>query len=493
MTNETGIYISFFAYAVAMLLIGVYFYWKSQKDISSYFIGSRSVGPWVTALSAQASDMSAWLFMSLPGAAYLFGYQSAWIVFGLALGTYLNWKIIARRLRNFSICFGDSITIPEYLQNRFQSNSPTIRLICSIVILVFFLLYVASGFSAQAKLFEELFDMNYRTALFLGAFIILLYTYLGGFMAVCWTDFFQGILMFFGLILVPVILFGKLSAADLAPVFSPKYITSTLFSSQSNNQWGEVISGLGWGIGYFGMPHILVRFMAARSSKEISLSRRIAIVWVCLTLVAAFCIGLLGKIYLAKEGIIYEDQAMAERVFMKLSAALFNPWIAGIFFSSLLAAVMSTISSQLLVLGSAVINDIYNLFKKKKDGEASIFLSRLSIVVAALISIMIAWFPDNTVMDFVSYAWAGFGATFSPVILLSLVWKRLTVSGALSGLISGTVGVLLWESFDLHTVIGVYSIVPCFILSFLVIIGVSLLDKKPSEEIVSNFNKASKM
>ena len=274
--EKTGIYVSFFAYAAVVLLIGLYFYRKSQNNVSSYFLGNRGVNPWVTALSAQASDMSAWLFMSLPGAACLFGYQACWIAIGLATGTYLNWKIVARRMRNFSYCFGDSITVPEYLQNRFDTKSPLLRLICSLVILIFFMLYVASGFSAEAKLFVELFGMSYQPALFLGAFIILFYTFLGGFMAVCWTDFYQSILMFFALLIVPILLFAKIETPESLELFSYDRIRSSLSMADHPHGLGEIISGLGWGLGYFGMPHILVRFMAIRSADEVRRSRIVA-------------------------------------------------------------------------------------------------------------------------------------------------------------------------------------------------------------------------
>ncbi|MCD8166235.1 MAG: sodium/proline symporter PutP [Bacteroides sp.] len=471
----------------------MYFYNRSKNGLASYFLGERQINPWVTALSAQASDMSAWLFMSLPGAACLFGYQAAWIAIGLFIGTYLNWRIVARRLRNFTASFGDSITVPEYLQNRFHTKSPYIRLICSAVILIFFLLYVASGFSAEAKLFEELFGMSYRPALFLGAFIILFYTFLGGFQAVCWTDFFQSILMFFALLIVPIIVLGKLPASESVELVSGEYVWGTLFSSQTDNGIGDIISGLGWGLGYFGMPHILVRFMAIRSADEIKRSRVIAVSWVFLTLVAAIAIGVFGGAYLASQGVVYETQAMAERIFMRLSTMLFSSWIAGILLSAILAAIMSTVSSQLLVVGSAMVNDIYCLFSKKQTDKRSMLLSRISIVLVTGLGIELAWFPDSSVMGFVSYAWAGFGATFAPVILLSLIWKRLTLKGAMAGMILGAVGVIAWESLDMYSITGFGAIVPCFIFSILSIVVVTLLDKEPDKKLLDQFEKASNM
>ncbi|GHU83855.1 sodium:proline symporter [Bacteroidia bacterium] len=493
MEDKLGIYISFFAYMAALLTIGAYFYKKSKTGMSSYFLGGREMGPWVTALSAQASDMSAWLFMSLPAAAYLFGYQACWIAIGLTIGTYLNWKIIAKRIRNFTFCFGDSITVPEYLQNRFQTKAPAIRYICSVTVLIFFLLYVASGFSAESKLFEELFGMNYRVALFVSALTILVYTFLGGFLAVSWTDAFQSVLQFFTILIVPIILFGKLSPVDIAHVSSTDFVFSTLFSSQTDNFYGEIISGLGWGLGYFGMPHILVRFMAVRSGNDIRRSRRIAMVWVLLSLSAAVTIGILGKPYLDAQGFVYETQAAAERIYLKFASELFFSWMGGILLSGILAAIMSTVSSQLLVVGSAMVNDIYLAVFKNTSEKKAVLFSRISIFLVTGIGILLAWFPDSSVMGFVSYAWAGFGATFSPVILLSLLWKRLTISGALSGIILGGISVILWESFDLHAITGFSAIVPCFFFSFIVVVIVSLCSRKPSQKIVECFEKATNM
>jgi sodium/proline symporter len=451
------------------------------------------MGPWVTALSAQASDMSAWLFMSLPAAAYLFGYQAFWIALGLIVGTFLNWKIVARRIRNFSFCFGDAITIPEYLQKRFQTQSPTIRFICSIAVLVFFLLYVASGFSAESKLFQELFGIDYRLALFISALTILVYTFMGGFMAVSWTDAFQSVLQFFTIFLVPFILFSRIPEGGLTHVFSGEFVWGTFFSSRTGNFVGEIVSGLGWGLGYFGMPHILVRFMAIRSADDIRRSRIIAMLWVCISLCAAFAIGLLGRVYLDGQGFSYTSQAEAERIYLKFASELFFPWMGGILLSGILAAIMSTVSAQLLVVGSAMVNDIYMAVFKNTSEKRSVFFSRISIFIVTAVGIMLAWFPDSSVMGFVSYAWAGFGATFSPVILLSILWKRLTLGGALAGIVLGGLSVVAWESFGMYAITGYTAIVPCFIFSMASIIAVSLCGKKPAQSVVDNFRRAVKM
>jgi sodium/proline symporter len=493
MEDKTGIYLAFFAYMAALLVIGGYFYKVSKSGISSYFLGGREMGPWVTALSAQASDMSAWLFMSLPAAAYLFGYQACWIAIGLVVGTYLNWKIVARRIRNFSFCFGDAITVPEYLQKRFRTNSPAIRFICSAIVLVFFLLYVASGFSAESKLFEELFGLSYRTALFISALTVLIYTLLGGFRAVCWTDAFQSLIQFFTILIVPVILFGKIHPAEISAITSGEFIWGTFFSSQTDNYLGEILSGLGWGLGYFGMPHILVRFMAIRSADDIRRSRRIAMGWVSLSLFAAVAIGILGKAYLNAQGFVYENQATAERIYLRFASELFYSWMSGILLSGILAAVMSTVSAQLLVVGSAMVNDLYMALRRNTSARASVLLSRLSIFIVTGVSIALAWYPESSVMGFVSYAWSGFGATFSPVILLSVLWKRLTLSGALAGMILGGVSVILWETLQVYTLTGFTPIVPCFLFSTLVVVVVSLWDKAPAAEVTECFRKASKM
>jgi sodium/proline symporter len=493
MDDKSGIYVSFFAYMLVMLATGIYFYRKSKRGISSYFLGERQMGPWVTALSAQASDMSAWLFMSVPAAAYLFGYQACWIAVGLIAGTYLNWKIVARRIRNFTYCFGNAITIPEYLQKRFRTTAPAIRLICSVTVLFFFLLYVASGFSAESKLFQELFGMEYRTALFVSALTILVYTFTGGFTAVSWTDAFQSVLQFFTILIVPFVLFARIPEGGALQIFSGDFVRDTFFSSQTDNFHGEIISGLGWGLGYFGMPHILVRFMAIRSADDIRRSRVIAMLWVCISLCAAVAIGLLGRVFLDGQGFAYATQAEAERLYIRFASELFYPWMGGILMSGILAAIMSTVSSQLLVVGSAMVNDVYMAIFKHTPEKRAVLFSRLSILLVALAGIALAWFPESSVMGFVSYAWAGFGATFSPVILLSLIWRRLTLGGALAGTVLGGLGVIAWESFDMHTLTGYSSIVPCFLFSLAVIILVSLYDRKPSRDVTDCFDEAAKM
>lgn len=489
MRQELGLYITFTLYILFILGVGIYFYKKSKGTLSTYFLADRNVNPWVTALSAQASDMSAWLFMSLPAAAYLFGYQAAWIAIGLFIGTVANWELIAKRMRNFSYIFGESITVPQYIENRFGGQSPLLRLVCAIVILFFFLLYVASGYGAEAKLFEEVFGIDYQTGLFIGAAVILFYTFIGGFLAVCWTDFYQGILMFATLIAVSLILYTQITESEVKEITSTTFLTKSLFSNDIS--WGTILSGLSWGLGYFGMPHIIVRFMAIRSSHEVRTSKRIAYLWVGISLIAAIAIGVFGKPYLADLGIEYAGQTQAEKLFIFLSTTLFNPWVSGILISAILAAIMSTISSQLLVMGSAMIGDIYNLFDKNSSDKKNMLLSRLSIVVITLIALAIAWNPNNSVMSFVAYAWSGFAATFAPVILLSLHWRRMTMRGAISGLIIGAISVITWETLSMEASTELSATLPSFALSTASIIIASLLDKKPTPEIINKYNQST--
>ncbi len=489
MKQELGLYVTFLLYILFILGVGIYFYKRSKGTLATYFLADRSVNPWVTALSAQASDMSGWLFMSLPAAAYLFGYQAAWIAIGLFIGTVANWELIAKRMRNFSYIFGESITVPQYIENRFGGESPVLRLVCAIVILFFFLLYVASGYGAEAKLFEEVFGINYQTGLFVGAAVILFYTFIGGFLAVCWTDFYQGILMFATLIAVALILYTNITETEVQQITSANFVTKSLFSNDIS--LGTILSGLSWGLGYFGMPHIIVRFMAIRSSREVRTSKRIAYIWVGISLLAAIAIGVFGHPYLTGEGVDYANQTQAEKLFIYLSTTLFNPWISGILISAILAAIMSTISSQLLVMGSAMVGDIYSQFNRKSNNEQNMLLSRLSIILITLVALAVAWNPESSVMSFVSYAWSGFAATFAPVILLSLHWRRMTMRGAISGLIVGAIAVITWESLAMEAATGLSATLPSFALSTAIIIITSLLDKKPTDDIVAKFNQSA--
>ena len=487
--------VTFVIYFLLMLGIGVYFFNKN-RNMNDYFLGGRQLNSWVTALSAQASDMSGWLLMGLPAAAYFSGLNAGWIALGLAMGTYLNWKFIAAPLRKFTAVSGDSITIPQYLQNRFLSQSSVVRSVCAVVIFIFFLIYTASAFNAGAKLFQHVFGMDYVVALTLGSVIIIAYTFLGGFLAVCWTDFIQGILMFVAIIVVPVIAAfatDGLSFESLSSLQNGHFLNPFL-NSEGNLDIIDIISNLAWALGYFGMPHILTRFMAIKSSKMIKKSRIIAIVWVAVSLTAAVLVGILGFAYMSSTGISYADSAAAEVIFMDLVMKLAPPLIGGILLSAILAAVMSTADSQLLVTASAVSNDFYQaLFRKNASDKELMWVSRIAVLTIAVLAYIIAFDPTNSVMGLVSYAWAGLGSAFGPAIVLSLFWKRMTIKGAISGMVVGGGIVLLWETLKLQASTGIYSIIPGFILAVAAIIIVSLLDKKPSKEVYELFEKAKKV
>ena len=487
--------ITFVLYLLLMVGIGVFFFNKSN-NLSDYFLGGGGLGSWVTAISAQASDMSGWLLMGLPAAAYISGLSASWIAIGLGLGTYLNWKVVAGRLRSFTELSGDAITIPEYLENRFMSKSKVLRLCCAVIIFVFFLVYTASAFNAGAKLFMYVLGMDsYVAALTIGALIIIAYTFLGGFLAVCWTDLIQGILMFCAIVLVPVL------AVMNVPDFSLSTLTSIAggsFTSFFNSPQGAlsftaIISSLAWGLGYFGMPHILTRFMAIKSRSLIKRSRLIAMIWVVISLTAAVVIGMVGYVYLTQEGIVYADSAAAEVIFMQMVGRLAPGLLAGVLLSAILAAVMSTADSQLLVTASAVSNDFYKpLLRPQASDKELMWVSRGAVIAVSVLAYLLALDPTSSVMGLVSYAWAGFGAAFGPVILLSLFWKRMTLKGAIAGMVSGGAVVLLWENLPVCKATGLYSLIPGFFLALALVLVVSLCDKAPGREVTDLFERAAK-
>ena len=489
---KPSVFLAFFVYFLCVIGVGIYFYNK-LKNMKEYFLGGRNLNSWVTAMSAQAADMSGWLLMGLPAAAYISGVSASWIAIGLAVGTYLNWKIIAKRLRQFSSHMGDAITIPQYFQNRFLTDSEAIRVIPAVVIFIFFLIYTASAFNAQAKVFQYLFSMDYTIALAIGVVVILIYTFLGGFMAACWTDLFQGFLMLFAMIIVPICAFNMVPnlTFDIMSAHNAGTYLNLFNFAEENISLIAIISYFAWGLGYLGMPHILVRFMAIRSSDMIKKARRIAMAWVILTLFSAVAIGVVGYFYLASQGIIYPDKSSAEIVFIDTVTRLIPyGFIAGVLLSAVLAAIMSTAASQLLVTASTITNDFYKLLLRPnaKDKELMI-VSRLAVFLTVLLAYLLALNPNNSVMSLVSYAWAGFGASFGPVILLSLFWKRLTLKGAYMGIVSGASMVLLWENISLLKNSGIYSILPAFIISLVLTFIVSKFDK-PKDEVLDLFDEA---
>jgi len=471
---------SFVFYLLGMLAIGIYFYLRT-RSLSDYVLGGRQLGSTVAALSAGASDMSGWLLLGLPGAMYVGGMNNVWIGVGLVIGAYLNWQFVAKRLRIYTEVANDSITLPDYLENRFNDQSRVLRVASAVVILVFFTFYTSAGMVGGAILFEETFGLNYNVALWLGAVVIVSYTFLGGFMAVSWTDFFQGLLMFLALCVVPLFVIGKVGGWGdaVSRVASLNVEHVDIFSGMT---FLGIISLMVWGLGYFGQPHILARFMSVKSSREIPKAQLVGMSWMVLSLFGAIFTGFLGIAYFADAPL-----ENAETVFIALTQVLFNPWIAGILLAAILAAIMSTIDSQLLVCSSAIAEDFYKQILRKDAGQKElVWISRIAVLVIALIAILLASNPDSKVLSLVAYAWGGFGAAFGPVVILSLFWKRMTRNGALVGMILGALTVIVWKQLK-GGVFDVYEILPGFILCALGIIVVSLLDKEPSEEIIREF------
>ena len=483
--TNIGVLIAFALYLVLMLLIGVYYY-RSQQHLSDYILGGRSLGPWITSMSAEASDMSGWMLMGLPGFAYSTGISAFWLAFGLTLGTYLNWQFVSQRLRNYTEIANNSLTLPDYLSNRFHDSSNSIRLISAVFILIFFLVYTSSGFVSGGKLFQIVFGMDYFPALLMGASVVVIYTFLGGFLAVCWTDFIQACMMFFAITAVPiagVLMFGGTDAVMTRVVETSPQLLQLVPDTTSVGIIG-IISSVAWGLGYFGQPHILVRFMAISDSRELKKAKNIAMTWVIIALTAAVAVGVVGKVVLADP----LQGADVEKVFLVMSGQLFSPFIAGLIWSAVLAAIMSTASSQLLVTASAISKDFYHSFIRKNASEHELILiSRVTVLVVAVLAIMIAMDPNSYILTMVAYAWAGFGATFGPCILLSLIWKRMTRNGALAGIVVGGITVLIWKQFAWF---GLYEIVPGFLFSLIAIIAVSLAGPEPEKSIQDEYENA---
>jgi len=496
-----GEILAFVLYFVIVLGIGLFFFFKSSgSSEKDYFLGGRKMGPWVTAMSAQASDMSAWLLMGLPGSILAFGLGQAWIGIGLALGTALNWIFVAKRLRKFSKASGDSITLPQYLSNRFATANPALKIICAIVFLISFTVYVASAFSAGATVFTQLFpNLKVSTAMIIFAVIILVYTFLGGYKAVCWTDFFQGILMLVAILAVPIACVITMDLDKSALTSVPTYIdadkevvkcafTGNLFTAS----WQEIISGLGWGLGYFGMPHILVRFMGIEKPSMVKKSATVAVVWVVLSLVAAIAIAYFGR--MTDVGAKLLETGSQKLIFIDLARALFPSFVTGILLAAIIAASMSTADSQLLVASSSFTSDIYKPIIRKNASEKEVlWVGRLVVVIVSVVAYFIASSEGQgaqAIMNMVENAWGLFGGAFGPVVILSLFWKRITYKGAIAGIVSGAVVDILWFVF-LSTSTGVYEIIPAFVVGFVFTVVVSVIDKKPSQKILAIYEKAT--
>ncbi len=483
-------------YFTAMLSVGIVMFFRNKsKTAKDYFLGGRAMGPWVTAMSAQASDMSAWLLMGLPGSILAFGLGQAWIGIGLAIGTALNWILVARRLRRFSQAANDSITLPQYLSNRFVTKSKSLQVVCAIVFLVCFTLYVASAFVAGADVFTSIFSINRDLAMLIFATILILYTFLGGYKAVCWTDFFQGLLMIVAVLAIPIIIVctkdldtsalgNAVTSLKNGEVYN---FTNNLFSAPA----AEIASGLAWGLGYFGMPHILVRFMSIKKPSMVKKSATVAIVWVVLALGAVILIATFGRMLIGEELLAQDNQKM---VFIELARDLFPAFIAGILLSAIIAASMSTADSQLLVASSSFTSDIYKpIIRKNASDKETLWVGRGVVLVVSVIAYFIASSKAEgaqAIMNLVENAWAGFGSAFGPVVILSLFWRRFTYKGALAGVIAGAVTDVVWYIW-LSGPTGIYEIIPGFAVGMIAAVVFTLLDKEPSKEVTDIFDLAT--
>lgn len=477
MTDNGIIIATFVAYLVAVLAIGLVA-WRRTNSLRDYILGGRSLGKWVTALSAQASDMSGWLLLGLPGYAYLAGLESIWLLSGLLVGTYLNWKFVAERLRHATERYGDALTLPDYLESRFDDHSRLLRLVSGIFILVFFTFYTSSGLVAGGKLFESVFGLPYLWAVTAGGATVVLYTFFGGFLAVSWTDFLQGSLMFLALLAVTAV--GLESTGGLTGLgislenANPNLLNPFTTIDGGPLSWIVIVSLLGWGLGYCGQPHILARFMAISKPGDIGAARMIAMGWVSVALAAATLVGLVG-IGLVSEPL---QGAESETIFMVLARLLFHPVVAGICLAGILAAVMSTADSQLLVASSAVSEDFYKGLWRPGAGQGELlWVGRLAVVAISLVAFYLARDPNSKVLDLVAYAWAGFGAAFGPAIVLSLYWNAMTRNGALAGIIGGGITVIVWKQLN-GGLFDLYEIVPGALVSIFCIVLFSKLGKR---------------
>ncbi|WP_037440617.1 sodium/proline symporter PutP [Shewanella mangrovi] len=463
MAIATPIAVTFVAYLLAMMAIGFWAY-RATDSIDDYILGGRQMGPAVTALSVGASDMSGWLLLGLPGAVYLGGMGEAWIGIGLVLGAWINWLFVAKRLRIYTELADNALTLPDFFQKRFNDTSGILKLVSALTTLLFFTFYTSSGMVGGAILFEKVFGLDYQIALVAGSIIIVAYTFVGGFFAVSWTDFFQGCLMLLALLIVPMSIFTHPESHKSLDTLDPAVLS--LFSDKLTLI--GLCSAVAWGLGYFGQPHILSRFMAIRSSDEIKISRRIAMSWMTISLLGALATGIAGMLYFADTPL---DNP--ETVFIHLTQIAFNPWIGGILIAAILSAIMSTIDSQLLVCSSVVTEDFYRRWLRKDASNAELMLvGRIAVLVVAIIAGIIALDPQNSVLGLVSYAWAGFGAAFGPVVLLSLFWGSYSRYGAIASIVVGAATVVLWK-LGTGEIFKLYEIVPGFLFSCIAGIVVS--------------------
>ena len=495
-----GTLLSLGLYFIIMLAIGLWSYRQNEVSVEGYMLGGRQLSPSVTALSAGASDMSGWMLMGLPGAMYVSGISSAWIAIGLTIGAFMNYILVAPRLRVYTEVANNSITIPDFFENRFNDTSRLLRIIAAIVIVIFFTLYTSSGLVAGGKLFESSFGYSYQLGLVITAGVVVSYTLFGGFMAVSLTDFVQGCIMFVALIMVPIVVvfeFGGVSQSlDAITTHSPNALA--IFINAANGQsltFIGIVSLMSWGLGYFGQPHIIVRFMAIRSIKDVPVARRIGLSWMIVSLIGALSTGLLGAALVSTKNLPIDDP---ETIFIFLSQLLFNPLIGGFLLAAILAAIMSTISSQLLVTSSSLANDLYfSFFNRKASQQHLVIAGRIAVVLVAVVAIGLAMDRTSTILSLVSNAWAGFGAAFGPLILFSLFSVRMSRNAAIAGMVSGCLTVLVWiyapisisgQSLSSH----IYEIVPGFIVASLMIILFNRLSPCKDQSVIGTFSRFTK-
>ncbi|MHC3758053.1 sodium/proline symporter PutP [Staphylococcus succinus] len=490
-------YIMLSAYFLVLLIIGYYGYKQSTGNLSEYMLGGRNIGPYVTALSAGASDMSGWMVMGLPGEVYTTGLSAAWLAIGLTIGAYINYIVVAPRLRVYTEKAGDAITLPDFFKNRLDDQSNVIKIISGAIIVVFFTLYTHSGMVSGGKLFDSAFGLNYHFGLVLVAAIVIAYTFFGGYLAVSITDFFQGVIMLIAMVMVPIVAMMQLSGLDtLSQAAALKPTNLDLFRGTTVI---GIISFFAWGLGYFGQPHIIVRFMSIKSVAQLRTARRFGIGWMIISLLGAVGVGLVGITFVNEGGVTLEDP---ETLFILMGQILFHPLVGGFLLAAILAAIMSTISSQLLVTSSSLTEDFYKLFRGEAAAKAHekefVLVGRLSVIVVAIISIMIAWSPNDTILNLVGNAWAGFGAAFGPLVLLSLYWKGLSRTGAVSGMLAGAIVVVLWIVYvkplgEVNDFFNLYEIIPGFLTSLIVTVIISKFTKKPQIDVESDLEEVRQL
>lgn len=490
MSDQIFTFAALALYFAAMLAIG-WIAFRRTSDHEDYMLGGRNLPPWVAALSAGASDMSGWLVMGLPGAIYVSGLIEAWIAIGLTIGAYLNWLLVAPRLRAYTEVSRNSITVPSFFENRLRDSTRLLRILSGVVILVFFTLYISSGMVAGGVFFESSFDGDYLTGMLLVTGVTLAYTLFGGFLGASLTDVVQGLMMVIALVVIPiaavVAIGGFAETGELINEVAPDHLSLLSGTALTGGTLLAIVSALAWGLGYFGQPHIIVRFMALRSPHEAKSARRIGISWMVVSLAGAVFSGLVGLAFIAKNGI---DLANPETVVLLMSQTLLHPFVAGLVLAAVLAAIMSTISSQLIVCSSALVEDLYKVFRKTPPSSRRlVMMGRGAVLIVAVVAAVLAISPNDTILGLVSFAWAGFGAAFGPIILLSLFWRRLTNWGALAGMFVGAATVFLWK--PLNT--GLYELLPAFVFALVAAVVVSLFTYRHNDEIQQEFTDTGAM